>query len=59
MAESRVRDGDKGIDLLVSRVGQVLQANRFVVEFTKLKESGCSIKRSVSLNIDLLLIEKT
>ena len=36
MAESRVRDGDKGIDLLVSRVGQVLQANRFVVEFTRL-----------------------
>ena len=36
MAESRVRDGDKGIDLLKSRIGQPLSANRFVVTFEKL-----------------------
>ena len=38
MAESTVRDGDKGIDLLKSRIGQPLSANRFVVEFEKLPE---------------------
>ena len=36
MAESTVRDGDKGIDLLKSKIGQPLSANRFVVEFEKL-----------------------
>jgi len=36
MAESTVRDGDKGIDLLKSRIGQPLSANRFVVTFEKL-----------------------
>ena len=34
MAE--VRSGKDGIDLLKSRIGQPLQPNRFVVEFTKL-----------------------
>ena len=38
MAESTVRDGDKGIDLLKSKIGQPLSANRFVVEFEKLPE---------------------
>ena len=33
MIESTVRDGDKGIDLFKSRIGQPLSANRFVVEF--------------------------
>ena len=36
MAE--VRSGKDGIDLLKSRIGQPLQPNRFVVEFTKLPE---------------------
>ena len=36
MAESTVRDGDKGIDLLKANIGQALQANRFLVQFTKL-----------------------
>ena len=38
MAESTVRDGEKGIDLLKSKIGQPLSANRFVVEFEKLPE---------------------
>jgi len=36
MTESTVRDGDKGIDLLKANIGQVLQPNRFLVQFTKL-----------------------
>ena len=39
MAE--VRSGKDGIDLLKSRIGQPLQPNRFVVEFTKLPELLC------------------
>ena len=35
---SEVRTGKDGIDLLKSRIGQPLQANRFVVEFTRLPE---------------------
>ena len=37
-----VRSGKDGIDLLKSRIGQPLQPNRFVVEFTKLPEPWAS-----------------
>ena len=33
---SEVRSGKDGIDLLKSRIGQPVQPNKFVVEFTKL-----------------------